>query len=167
MARGGELDRVSVERQRLRQSDAVAFQHAVARAAREFETIAVVEQGAVGETVVVAAVRNARIAVVAREDHARGAVVIDETHVMDVDLVAAHACNADAEVADLQAGDLDVMRVVNRKSRAVVTAHIGSASDDPGCGPHARGEIEVVRRARTRIRRAWRDQVRSVEHDRR
>src|SRR5206468_6687160 len=160
----GKLHGVAVLRKRLRDRYVISFRDAVARAAREFEAIAVVEQDAVRQAIVETQACHARISIVAGEDQPRSAVVVDEADIVDIDIVASHPDDAGAEIADLQAEDLDVIAVVNRKSRAVVAAPDGPCAAAPARDPNAAREIVSVRRARAGGRRARRDQLRAIEH---
>src|SRR5207247_2698652 len=139
---------VAVLRKRLRERYVISFRDAVARAAREFEPVAVVEQDAVRQAIAETQACHARISIVAGEDQPRSAVVVDEPRVVNVDVVAAHPDDAGAEIADLQAEDLDVMAVVNREARAVIAAHVRPGAADPARDPNAAREIVSVRRAR-------------------
>src|SRR5437667_8029134 len=160
----GKLHRVAVLRKRLGERDVISFRDAVARAAREFEAIAVVEQNAVRQAIAETQARHARVAIVAGEDQSRSAMVVDEADIVDIDIVASHPHYAGAEVADLEARDLDAMAVVNREARAVVTAHVGPCAADPARDPNAAREIVSVRRTRASRRGARRDELRAIEH---
>src|SRR6516165_6985655 len=110
------------------------------RAARELEPVAVVEELVALHLVVDRGGGGGiAIAVVAREHHAGAAAIADDAVVANRIAARAVDQHADAEVANLQAADLDALGVDQSEAGIAGRAHVGAvlAGDGAGAGLRA------------------------------